>query len=882
MLIDDGPMDVDLEPWTDDLSGTAFDRVPSTLTGVLQARLDALPESARQGLQNASVVGRIFWDDAVHQLGGDLSSLQPAIDREFVFERRPSSLSGCSEYVFKHAMLHEVVYETVLLEQRRALHAKAAQWLEQTSGPRRDEYLIEIARHWERGGSPERAAELIDSAAELGRRVAPRTDRSGRTGGGAGCTHPVPLRELTPVGDRRFLIRDTVAYLVRDMLLARRGVRALQTLRRIMNRRSARGAAITAVTLLMIASCSSDDDATGTTTATTDAPATSAEPTTAPDTTEPAGDLDPYAQTLEWDECDQGECATAIVPTDYDDPAAGTTTIAMARQPAAGEKIGTLFINPGGPGGSGVEFLGSFALLVSPEVSDAYDIVGFDPRGVGSSDPLGCLDTEGLDTLLSTDVDPDDPASVDALTTLIEGQAEACLSTNPELTKHVTTVETAKDLDVLRALVGDDQLHYYGASYGTFLGSTYAALFPERAGRLVLDGAMDPSLSSAQTALRQAGGFQLAFDDYAADCVANTCELGASVDEIEQRVSDLLEATQDTPLPTDDPDRPLTQAYAFYGIAEPLYTQEQWPVLTAALLEAFDGDGTTLLASADEYNQRTADGYATNLQQANTAINGLDCKIAPEADSTPTEDDFLAASPLFGAILFGYVEVGCDAWPITPTVEAPDYTAQGAAPILVVGTTGDPATPLASAQKLAELLDSGVLLIRDGEGHTAYFSGDECITTIIDAFLVDGTVPEDGTECGAPAESTTTTTAASTAAPSGPTTTVAASVPSGTVTLTVAGDDAFTGDITSCTLVEPDVTFTARSETAEMEVGTQADGDVFVTVTGVYEFEGTGTAAFGPDTGIDQGGVTITGSGAQLDDGAPIEDFVLTAEIGAC
>ena len=238
MMIDDGAIDVDHEPWTIDLSDTAFDRVPSTLTGVLQARLDALPESTRQGLQNASVVGRIFWDDAVHQLGGDLSSLRPAIDREFVFERRPSSLSGCSEYVFKHAMLHEVVYETVLLEQRRALHAEAARWLEQTSGSRRDEYLIEIAGHWERGGSPERAAELLDSAAEL----------AFRAGDPKGClelfdraTHlhresgiPIPPTTLVRAGTARSQLGDldNAQVLIADALSAAEAARDDQQLSR--------------------------------------------------------------------------------------------------------------------------------------------------------------------------------------------------------------------------------------------------------------------------------------------------------------------------------------------------------------------------------------------------------------------------------------------------------------------------------------------------------------------------------------------------------------------------------------------------------------------------------------------------------------------------
>jgi len=499
-----------------------------------------------------------------------------------------------------------------------------------------------------------------------------------------------------------------------------------------------RWAAIAVAAVLAITSCSDDDGTADTAAATATLAETTAEPDTAaaPDTTaatqstiapdatsaptaaETEAGFDPYTQTLEWTECDLGECAEATVPIDYDDAAAGTTTIALSRLAATGpDRIGTLFVNPGGPGIPGRDLPEKFE-SDAPDLLAAYDIVGFDPRGVGQSDPLGCLDDAGLDQMQAADLDPDDPASVDAYTALFQGQAEACLATNPELAQHVTTVETAKDLDVLRALVGDDQLSYMGFSYGTFLGTTYAALFPDKVGRMVLDGPEDPSLSESAKALRTMSGFQRAFDNYAADCVADDCPLGASVEEIEQHVIDLFETAKDQPLPTDDAARPLTRPLLFFGIVANLYEKDQWSALTDAMATALQGDGSDLLEYADLYNGRFDGEYLDN-QQAITPINCLDAKLAPPSTSAPTEDDFVSASAVFGEIAYASSAVGCDKWPIDPTVTAPDYTAAGAAPILVVGTTGDPATPIESARQLAHQMDSGVLLIRDGEGHTA-------------------------------------------------------------------------------------------------------------------------------------------------------------------
>ena len=340
-----------------------------------------------------------------------------------------------------------------------------------------------------------------------------------------------------------------------------------------------------------------------------------------------------------------------IVPIDYADPSQGTTAIALAKRAATGQKRGTLFVNPGGPGRSGILFLEYFPEV--PALNAIYDIVGFDPRGVEQSDPLGCLDTAGEDALVAANLDPRHPEDLQQSIVLLREEGEACLRTNPRLARHVTTVETAKDLDVLRAVVGDDSLNYFGASYGTYLGATYATLFPERVGRLVLDGAVDPSLTPEQEALNAAKGFQTAFEAFADDCLAAPpCALGSSRDEIVTKVSDLITGLHAQPLKTDDPERPLTQWLGYLGIIAPLYAESVWPELNRALVLAFDGFGTALLDLADWLMARTADGYSTNAVDASFAISCLDYPLKPSGPP-PAESEFLEASPVFGQMLYG-------------------------------------------------------------------------------------------------------------------------------------------------------------------------------------------------------------------------------------
>jgi pimeloyl-ACP methyl ester carboxylesterase len=313
----------------------------------------------------------------------------------------------------------------------------------------------------------------------------------------------------------------------------------------------------------------------------------------------------------------------------------------------------------------------------------------------------------------------------------------------------VSTQEVARDLDVLRGVVGDEKLTYYGASYGTYIGATYAELFPEQVGRMVLDGAVDPTLSNTDANLEQARGFETALRAYAADCVKQgACPLGESQDAVVERIGQLLQDLDESPLPTNDPERPLTQALGFYGVALPLYDEGSWSFLTQALEGALAGNGSVLLLFADQYLSRTEDGYADNSAEVISAVNCLDRPTeTTAADVEATIPDFEKASPTFGRV-FAWSVAGCGAWPArSPLEPLESYDAEGAPPIVVVGTTRDPATPYEWAVSLADQLSSGVLVTRDGDGHTGYGQGNDCVDSAVDEYFVQGEVPAGDLQC---------------------------------------------------------------------------------------------------------------------------------------
>jgi pimeloyl-ACP methyl ester carboxylesterase len=514
--------------------------------------------------------------------------------------------------------------------------------------------------------------------------------------------------------------------------------------RRAVAARRTRALLLAAVlTAASVSSCSSQDDAPD--------PSLTAEPLGEASASSDARELARFHdQDVTWSSCREVmECAEVEVPLDYAEPDGETITLAMARVPATRQqqRVGALLVNPGGPGVSGIDYAEQAEYFFGDELRAAYDIVGFDPRGVGESTPIDCVDDEGLDQLLAGDPDPDTAAEVEQSRELLTMLGEGCAERSGELAAHVSTEDAARDMDVLRAVLDQDRLAYFGASYGTYLGATYADLFPERVGRLVLDGAIDPSVSSVEQGLVQAEGFEVALRAYVEHCVdEGDCFLGSSVDEGVETVGTLLEQLDEEPLPADG-ERDLTQGLGMYGIFMPLYSEESWTALDVGLQEALGGDGTTLRELADLYVSRGDDGYYDNSFEALYAVNCLDPgdEVSVE-EAADLEDEFLEVSPTFGRIFaFGLTE--CTDWPVEGPEEQPVLDAPGAAPILVVGTTRDPATPLAWAESLAEQLSSGILVRRDGDGHTGYRAGNECVDSTVERYLVSGEVPDGTVDC---------------------------------------------------------------------------------------------------------------------------------------
>lgn len=459
-----------------------------------------------------------------------------------------------------------------------------------------------------------------------------------------------------------------------------------------------------------------------------------------------------YTQALTWESCGGGfECTQVDVPMDYDDPTGDVVTLEVKRLVASegANRVGSLLVNPGGPGGSGVEFVESAQRMVSPEVREVYDLVGFDPRGVGGSMPIECVSDAELDELRAASYDTETQEGIDALRADMQRLATACEENTGRLLGYIDTVNATRDIDVLRAVLGDEQLYFLGYSYGTSLGATYAEMFSERVGRLVLDGGLDPALEYRELVYGQAEGFEAALRAYAEDCLTSQdCPLTTDVDTAVGQIQRLLELTFGSPLPTGT-DRELTRSLAVSGIFLALYSDQYWPVLTDALRAAMrELDGSQLLFLADFAARREPDGtYSSNASVALTAVNCLDYPVDADPEDMAAEAARLRElAPTLGQF-FSYGAVACDEWPVDATGVPAPVSAAGAEPILVVGTTGDPATPYEWSIALADQLESGRLLTFDGEGHTAYGRSNSCITDAVDRYLLRGDLPEEGLVC---------------------------------------------------------------------------------------------------------------------------------------
>ena len=472
-------------------------------------------------------------------------------------------------------------------------------------------------------------------------------------------------------------------------------------------------------------------------------------------------DLQPfYSQKPNWTSCTTDSsgpgwtCAKITVPLDYSDPSKGTTYIMATRKAATGpanQRVGSLLLNPGGPGGAGIAYAQDPS-VVTKNVAARYDIVGFDPRGVGQSDPVRCLsdDTAAMDEFVSADPMPRTDAQIAEVVKESQAIGKACEQKSARILPYVGTPNAARDMDVIRAVVGDAKLHYLGKSYGTYLGAVYAGLFPQNTGRLVLDGAIDPTLTPKQMNIAQAQGFEKLIREFAANCVTQSgCPLGTDGSTAVDKLMTYLQSLQDHPVPTRDGKRTVNYGLGLTAVLQVMYVPQYWGDLRDALSAAMNGDGTRLLQWADLYNDRT-NGTYDNQTDANIAINCLD-RPDPDAENVQQIEnkevpDYKAQAPLLGEML-AWADLACATWPVKPESQPAPITAPGSAPILVVGTKDDPATPYPWAQGLAKQLQNGHLLTFNGSGHTAYTRGSQCIDKAVDAYLLQATVPPTGITC---------------------------------------------------------------------------------------------------------------------------------------
>jgi pimeloyl-ACP methyl ester carboxylesterase len=443
-------------------------------------------------------------------------------------------------------------------------------------------------------------------------------------------------------------------------------------------------------------------------------------------------------QPLEWAPClDHLECAGVFAPLDYTKPDQQAITLRLAKRPAtAARRLGTLFVNPGGPGGSGIGLVQGFRGGGLAE----YDLVGWDPRGVGQSTPVRCFERESLDRYFSVDDSPDDGSETAALITEERSLGQSCLERSGVLLEHVSTEETVRDLDLLRGLVGDAKINYLGLSYGTRIGALYAELFPKRVGRMVLDGAVNITGSKVE----QAQGFERALVNFASWAANQHTELGGSKDEVLRTVTALWTQLDRQPIMVGD--RSLTQQLAVAAVVLPLYgQQDSWAALRDALLSVVrDHDGARMLRIADLFDERRSDGSYSQSMVAFAAIRCLDSSATSVRAAVRQSETLIKKAPIIGPF-FG-PDLTCPLWPVAPAPPAPKIVGRGAASIVVIGTTGDPATPYEYAVGMAQQLDSAVLVTFHGSGHLAYGQS-ECARQIVRNYLINDVLPGDGASC---------------------------------------------------------------------------------------------------------------------------------------
>ena len=448
-------------------------------------------------------------------------------------------------------------------------------------------------------------------------------------------------------------------------------------------------------------------------------------------------------QKVVWEDCPtkpvpSKQCATVLVPLDWKKPNGQAITLAIARKPASGDSLGDLFINPGGPGGSGVDYVDYFA---DHGLDKHYDIIGWDPRGVGKSTPVKCLDSEQMEDYTAADYSPDNASEVSALIKINTNFGRSCLAKSGALLEHISTEDTVRDLDLLRQLFGQKELDYFGSSYGTSIGAMYATMFPDTVGRMVLDGATDIGGASK---ISQTYGFDRTIGNFAAWCAKRGCSLGDSKQAVLATVRQLLQSLDTDTIPAGR--RDLTQALATTGLIYALYSPaSSWPQLLAGLEQARSGDGSSLLQWADEYNQRNSNGDFAQFNSSFPAIKCLDSTDDGVKGALKTWHKVEKVAPTIGP--FMGPDLGCPTWPVKSDGDLNNKISyRGSNDVLVIGTTGDPATPYEYAEHMHKALKHSRLITLKGNGHLG-FDQSGCVQHKVINYFVDGTLPKKKSTC---------------------------------------------------------------------------------------------------------------------------------------
>jgi len=467
---------------------------------------------------------------------------------------------------------------------------------------------------------------------------------------------------------------------------------------------------------------------------------------------EPLSSLSEYqTQELKWRDCyGNYQCSSLLVPIDYADLSVGAFSLSLLRYQALDQerRIGSLVVNPGGPGSSGVDYAYNAEYIVSPEILERFDIVGFDPRGVGESAAIKCLNDAETDASFAADPKPDDEAEFALFISDARDYFAKC-SENTEHLINYSTLNSARDLEILRSALGDKKLNFLGKSYGTYLGTLFAELFPDKVGRFVLDGAVDPKSNNREAVLGQAIGFESALNAFISNCLkSSSCALTGDLRSARLQINELLAKTAITPLESKS-GREVTEGLVLLGIASALYdSKTDWPILRAAFNESKLGNGESFLLLADQYAGRQENGkYLSN---ENDALQVISCLDQNEIETVSTFKkgavELADKAPIFGPYL-AYAGLACRYFPNLSSLEQVKIKSLKTTPILIVGTTRDPATPYKWAQSLAKIFEGSILITLDGDGHTGHGRGSTCVDSAVDRYLLTGFTPKSALFC---------------------------------------------------------------------------------------------------------------------------------------